>query len=105
LAGIPEFQILPIDERCTPVYWFTSFYAENRAGLETYLENEGIQTRRFFCPLHLQPCYQEMVDRSKTYPVSENAYEKGISLPSAYSLTEPQQEFVIDKIRQFYRMR
>lgn len=103
LADIPEFQILLIDERCTPVYWFTSFYAENRAELETYLASEGIQTRRFFCPLHQQPCYRDIVDRDKTYSISENAYEKGISLPSAYSLTEREQAFTIDKIRQFYQ--
>ncbi|TRU69653.1 MAG: DegT/DnrJ/EryC1/StrS family aminotransferase [Microcystis viridis Mv_BB_P_19951000_S69] len=103
LANIPEFQILTVDERCTPVYWFTSFYAENRAELETYLASEGIQTRRFFCPLHQQPCYREMVDRTQTYPISENAYEKGISLPSAYSLTQSDQEFTISKIRQFYQ--
>ncbi|MFM7440006.1 MAG: hypothetical protein ACKO2V_15655 [Snowella sp.] len=37
-----------------------------------------------------------------TYPISENAYEKGISLPSSYSLTTEEQTFVIDKIRDFY---
>ena len=103
LGNIPQFQILTIDERCSPVYWFTSFSAENRAELETYLLNEGIQTRRFFCPLHQQPCYRDMVDKNQTYPISENAYEKGISLPSSYSLTTEQQEFVIAKIRDFYQ--
>ncbi|MFM7437487.1 MAG: DegT/DnrJ/EryC1/StrS family aminotransferase, partial [Snowella sp.] len=103
LADVPELQILPIDERCTPVYWFTSFYAENRGELETYLLNEKIQTRRFFCPLHWQPCYQDMVDHKRSYPISENAYEKGISFPSSYSLTEEEQAFVIERIRQFYR--
>jgi perosamine synthetase len=44
-----------------------------------------------------------MVDRTQTYPISENAYEKGISLPSAYSLTQSDQEFTISKIRQFYQ--
>ncbi|HEY9703174.1 MAG TPA: DegT/DnrJ/EryC1/StrS family aminotransferase, partial [Allocoleopsis sp.] len=102
LANIPQLQILNIDERCSPVHWFTSFYAEKRADLESYLLNEQIQTRRFFCPLHLQPCYQDIKDKSQSYPISENAYEKGISLPSSYSLTSEQQEFVITKIRQFY---
>ncbi len=103
LADIPQLQILTIDRRCSPVHWFTSFYSENRAELETYLLNESIQTRRFFCPLHQQPCYRDMVDQSQTYPISENAYEKGISLPSSYSLTTEEQDFVIDKIREFYQ--
>ena len=103
LANIAGFQILTIDERCSPVHWFTSFYAENRADLEAYLLNAGIQTRRFFCPLHQQPCYRDMVDKSQSYPISENAYETGISLPSSYSLTTEEQAFVIAKIREFYQ--
>jgi perosamine synthetase len=103
LADISQFQILTIDRHCSPVHWFTSFYSENRHELETYLLNEGIQTRRFFCPLHQQPCYRDMVDQSQTYPISENAYEKGISLPSSYSLTTEEQDLVIAKIRDFYQ--
>ena len=102
LGDIPQLELLPVDERCEPVYWFTSFYAENRAELETYLLNNGIQTRRFFCPLHLQPCYQELVDPNAEYPISTKAYDRGISLPSAYGLKPKQQEYVIEKIREFY---
>ncbi len=103
LADIPQIQPLFLDERCIPVYWFTSFYAENRSELATYLLNEGIQTRRFFCPLHLQPCYQDLIDGKTAYPVSTEAYERGISLPSAYGLKPEEQALVIQKIHQFYQ--
>jgi len=102
LGDIPQLQVLPVDERCEPVYWFSLFYVENRAELETYLLKNGIQTRPFFCPLHMQPCYKDLVDMNVKYPISTKAYERGIALPSAYRLKPSQQEYVIEKIRQFY---
>lgn len=104
LADVPQLERLFIDPRCKPVHWFTSFYAENRAELADYLAAQGIQTRLFFCPLHLQPCYQDWADPKMTYPVSTSAYERGISLPSAYSLTDEDQDFIIGKIHQFYQL-
>lgn len=105
LADVPQLQPLFIDPRCKPVHWFTSFYAENRAELADYLADQGIQTRLFFCPLHLQPCYQGWADPKMNYPVSTSVYEQGISLPSAYSLTDDEQEFIIAQIRQFYQLK
>jgi perosamine synthetase len=102
LGDIPQLQILPVDERCEPVYWFTSYYAQNRAELEKFLLSNDIQTRRFFCPLHMQPCYKDLVDPNREYPISEKAYEQGISLPSAYGLKPEEQAYVIEKIREFY---
>ena len=92
-----------VDKSCDPVWWFTSFLSERREQLEQFLLEFGIQTRKFFCPLHLQPCYQDMeFDRSK-FEVSEAAYRQGISLPSAYNLTLEEQEFIIEKILEFHK--
>lgn len=104
LKDIPELEITPIDARCQPVHWFTSFYTKYREELAEFLAENGIQTRRFFCPLHLQPCYQdqEWHDANKEYPISTKAYETAISLPSAYALKPEEQDYVIEKIREFY---
>jgi perosamine synthetase len=102
LAGLrPVF----IDPRCQPVFWFTSFLCEDPDALSSFLRRQNIQTRRFFCPLHLQPCYADrkhvrIIDED--FRVSERIYQQGISLPSAYSLTPERQSFVIDKIQCFY---
>jgi perosamine synthetase len=85
------------------VHWFTSFYAENRHELADYLAKQGIQTRLFFCPLHLQPCYEGWGDPRMDYSVSKSAYERGISLPSSYSLTEQELDLVITEIHRFYQ--
>jgi len=87
------------------VFWFTSFLCDNPDALSAFLRGHNIQTRRFFCPLHLQPCYADrkhvqIIDPD--FRISERIYRQGISLPSAYSLTPEDQAFVIEKIQRFY---
>jgi perosamine synthetase len=97
-----------IDQRCRPVFWFTSFLCDDPEALSSFLLDHQIQTRRFFCPLHRQPCY---ADRryirfgDEDFPVSERIYRQGISLPSAYSLSAADQAFVIEQIQRFYANR
>ena len=103
LGTIPKLEGLPIDPRCKPVHWFTSFYAENRDSLADHLASCGIQTRLFFCPLHMQPCYQEsLAGNGADFSESVEAYAKGISLPSSYGLSDEELAFVIEKIKSFY---
>lgn len=101
-ADIPQLKRLPIDPRCKPVHWFTSFYAKRRAELGDYLTAQGIQTRLFFCPLHLQPCYAGWSDENVDYSGSIEAYANGISLPSSFTLTDDELKFIIAKVRDFY---
>tara|TARA_B100000287_G_C20674758_1_gene794780 strand:+ start:3232 stop:4329 length:1098 start_codon:yes stop_codon:yes gene_type:complete len=92
-----------VDPKCSPVWWFTSFLTDEREALEKYLLSFGIQTRKFFCPLHMQPCYDHMdFDRSR-FEISERVYSQGISLPSAYNLTLEEQQYIIKKILEFYK--
>lgn len=93
-----------VDSRTSPVWWFTSFLVKNadkKAELKRFLLDNGIQTRDFFLPLHLQPCYSDMNIIEK-YPISEKIYSSGISLPSSYNLTEEEQNYIIDSIFEYF---
>src|SRR5574341_1673556 len=57
LRGLERFKPVYIDSRSSPVFWFTSFLSEDTSQLAEYLLKNGIPTRRFFYPRHLQPCY------------------------------------------------
>jgi perosamine synthetase len=108
LSGLPRFMIAYLDKKSTPVFWFTSFFSEDTTRLVEYLKNNGIQTRRFFYPLHLQPCYADkkyIRNIDDDFSLSEKVYDQGISLPSSYNMTEEQQYLVINKIREFYALR
>jgi len=102
LKNIKRFREVYIDERCNPVFWFTSFLSDDTDALAKYLFDNGIQTRRFFYPLHLQPCYKNVINIDREFPVSERIYNQGISLPSSYTLKDEEQQFVIEKIKEFY---
>jgi perosamine synthetase len=105
LRNVSQMTPVQIDSRCAPVFWFTSFLCENPDALSSYLAQAQIQTRRFFLPLHLQPCYQnENYIRipDTDFSISESVYKRGISLPSSYELSAEEQSRVIEHIRRFY---
>ena len=96
-----KFVKLRLDPRCTPVWWFTSFVTEYKQELKEHLLTKGIQTRDFFYPLHMQPCYEHMkIDGDFT--ISEQLYSKGISLPSSYNLTNEEQRYIIECVLEFF---
>lgn len=73
-------------EHVSPVYWFTNVFCDDAGGLAAHLAGRGIQSRRFFHPLHRQPCYRH--PGSPGFPVSAGAYVRGLSLPSACGLPD-----------------
>jgi len=108
LRELADFRPVYIDPRCKPVFWFTSFLCPNTDELSAFLREQSIQTRRFFYPLHLQPCYaggKHVRGMDADFRISESLYQQGISLPSSYSLTREEQYRVIEQIRRFYASR
>lgn len=108
LQGIKGFRPAQIDPRCEPVFWFTSFLCDDTEGLAAFLQQQNIQTRGFFYPLHRQPCYADrkyIKNIDDDFRVSDAVYRRGISLPSSYNLTEAEQAFVIEQIQRFYANR
>lgn len=101
LADINDLKAQTFNELTSPVYWFTSFLTESKNDLAKYLLDKNIQTRDFFYPLDLQPCYN--LDRNNDYSNSHILYNNGISLPSSYNLTDEQQSYIIENIKNFYK--
>lgn len=61
------------------------------------LENENIEARRFWKPLHLQPLY----DQNEYFglDVSEDKFNRGVCLPSGVSLSLKEQDKIIETIK------
>ena len=104
LSDINELCFYKINNQEKPVYWFTSLCYKKRDDLAEFLLKEGIQTRRFFYPLHLQPCYQnsDKICKEGDFKISKEVYDTGISLPSSYILKDEEQDYVIQKIKSFF---
>jgi UDP-4-amino-4,6-dideoxy-N-acetyl-beta-L-altrosamine transaminase len=76
--------------------------AEQRKELYGFLREHDIFTQVHYIPVHLQPYYSRMGWKKGDFPAAEDYYEKALSLPMYPALTEEEQEFVIEKIKEFY---
>ena len=102
LRGIPGI-MLPADcEEGRHVYWVFGILVDpalNREAVMTWLEKSGVATRTFFCPMNLQPCFQEIRQCSSIEcPVAEELWQRGFYLPSGPNLTEQQIEQISDLV-------
>ncbi len=61
------------------------------------LEEENIESRPFWKPLHLQPVFKDC--RVRSGAVSENLFKLGLCLPSGTAMTEEDLKRVVDVIR------
>lgn len=96
LAGISGIEFPPIDLQET-VPWFVDVLCDDRDGLASHLKATGIETRRFYLPLHSQPCF----GHAGNYPNTEFISRAGLWLPSSPRLTHSDVEHVCTNIRAF----
>ena len=94
---------IPINKDTTPVHWFSSYYTDHKKSFIKHMKNHNIQTREFFYPLNLQPCYKKsnLIKIKDDMPVSKKVFDRGISLPSAYNISTNQLKYVCDTINKF----
>lgn len=74
----------------------------DRKGLYDFLHENGIYAQVHYVPLHLMPYYRQQASETTRLPVVENYYEKCLSLPMYPSLTDEDQDFVIEKVKEFF---
>lgn len=103
LKDVKEVIIYEAPKNIAPAYWFTNIEVPDAETLETYLKVQGIGSRRFFYPLHRQPCYENKFGTDSDFPNSCKLFQTGLSLPSSYNLTKDEQDFVIQKIREYFK--
>jgi perosamine synthetase len=86
------------DPRCYVVPHRVNILVDEPQKLIDYLGKYGIGCRRFYIPMHRQPCYNQQGH----FPNSEWAYEHGVVLPSSPTLTEQQIATVCERIKAYY---
>ena len=75
---------------------------EDRLGLYNYLRTQNIFAQIHYIPCHLMPYYREFGWEVGDMPHAETYYKHCISLPMYPTLTDEEQQFVIDKIISYY---
>jgi perosamine synthetase len=109
LQTIPGIELHPEMPWAKGVYWLYSIlidphrFGANRDHVMEYLARYGIETRRFFYPLHTMPLYKQYIDKNTGYWVSEYLSEYGLNLPSGPRISDEEVIYVAETIKRFYR--
>ncbi|OFX19448.1 MAG: UDP-4-amino-4,6-dideoxy-N-acetyl-beta-L-altrosamine transaminase [Bacteroidetes bacterium GWA2_31_9] len=74
---------------------------ENRLELYNYLREKGIFAQVHYIPVHLQPYYKQLGWKKGDFPVAENYYEHCLSIPMYHSLSDSEQDYVIETLLAF----
>jgi perosamine synthetase len=98
LEGIADITQMPPRE----VLWMYDLRAGRREELREFLLQEGIETRVFFKPMSQQPMYFD--PEWPSLNASRFAAD-GLCLPAYAGLTESDTDYIIDRVRRFYRIR
>jgi UDP-4-amino-4,6-dideoxy-N-acetyl-beta-L-altrosamine transaminase len=75
--------------------------ANDRLGLYNHLRSKNIFPQVHYIPTHLMPYYRELGWKEGDMPHAEKYYSRCLSLPMYPTLTDEEQQFVIDSILAF----
>jgi hypothetical protein len=75
---------------------------EEREKLVNYLREQNIFVQIHYIPAHLMPYYRQFGWKKGDLPKAESYYESCLSLPMYPTLTNEEQDYIIEKIKSFY---
>ena len=103
-AGLDDIVNLPAEKENRHIYnQFVIKLKEKRDDLRMFLNDAGIGTEVYYpVPLHLQDCFSYLNYRRGDFPVSEYTASHTLALPVYPELSDDQQVYVVEKIKEFY---
>lgn len=102
LQGLPV-QLPAVVEGIQHAYHLYVIQVENRKALYDYLKEQGIYTQVHYLPVHQQPYYIQKYG-TQSLPKADEYYRRCLSIPMYPSMTDDQQDFVIEKIKAFFKL-
>ena len=75
--------------------------ADKRKGLFDYLRANKIFVQVLYIPAHTMPYYKQLGWKVGDMPVAEEYYRHCLALPMYPTLTEEEQEYVIEKVKEY----
>jgi len=97
--GKIDYQVLP--ENTYNAHHLFIIEINNRKELYDYLREHNIYAQIHYIPVHTLPYYQKIGYESADLSNAEDYYSKCISLPMYPTLTDEEQDFVIEKVLAF----
>jgi len=101
--GLLNQVVLPEDVRGHIYNQFVVRFPD-RDRLRLFLPERGVETEIYYpVPLHLQECFKDFGYRTGDFPQAEVAALQSLALPIYPELTETQQRYAVNSIREFYQ--
>ena len=105
LVEMEEMQVPSIAPYASKMSWFVYVIRLDRGiarnGVIKYLNEEGVQCKPYFTPIHLQPFYKKMFGcKEGDFPGKEDVTERVIALPFFNNLEEDQIDYVVEKLKE-----
>jgi perosamine synthetase len=109
LKELPGISLPPEREWAKNTYWMYAIVLQDEFGLSRdqlmeELAGREIETRAFFIPMHLQPCFTDRgLFDNETYPVADELGRRGLFLPSSTGLTQEQKTYICDCVEEIQK--
>ena len=106
LGQLPGISFMPVADFGSPNYWLTSILIDPEAfgvdceAVRLRLEEENIEARRLWKPMHQQPVFRDC--RYRGGEVAESIFQRGLNLPSGTAMSDEDQQRVIATIASLY---
>lgn len=104
LGDIPQITVPPRSVNRRNARQLYMMRAERRDELVRYLVSEGVEAKVHYpIPLHLQRAARDLGYKKGDFPVAEAQAADIITLPGHQFLTNSELDYMIDRVRSFYR--
>ncbi len=100
-ASIDTIKTPYTDNNVYHAYHLYTIQVEQRKSLYEFLREKQIFAQVLYAPLNLMPYYRQFGNKEGDLPVVENYYNHCLSLPMFPTLTEEQQNYVIERVKEF----
>lgn len=100
LTGVGDIEFQKIKKTNVSNYNDFVILTSRSEGLQKFLENSGVQTKKYFFPIHKTNFYKKYY---KELPVTDYIYKRCLTIPMYNNLEISDQDYVIRKIREFYK--
>ena len=108
---IPEIKMQPVPVNTVPNHWLSAFVLDENSKVKPNdimdaLDKENIESRPVWKPMNLQPVFEKydfisVCDGEKS--IGQKLFENGVCLPSDTKITEEEQNFVINVVKNLFK--
>jgi UDP-4-amino-4,6-dideoxy-N-acetyl-beta-L-altrosamine transaminase len=98
-----KIKIIVPPENIAHAYHLYVIQVENRKKLYDYLREKNIFSQVHYIPVHTLPYYQNLGYNKGAFPNAEIYYDNCLSIPMFPTLTDQEQDYVIECILGFYK--